>query len=70
MLTLVCSKRGLDPSIHRLRRPQSRSPLDQALSIRLANLSNRSKLELYQLSDEEKKRERWQESKMPVRCLC
>ncbi len=55
VLTKVCDKRQLDSSQYRLRRPNVKAHLDDSLSIRLANLQNRAKLELVQLSEDEKK---------------
>ena len=58
ILESACAKRRLDASGHRLRRAQSggarASTLDDALSVRLANLGNRAKLEMVQLTEEEK----------------
>ncbi len=58
VLTAACARRGLDPSVHRLRRPQAKKPLDESLSVRLSNLSNRARLEVVELTEEEKKQAR------------
>ncbi len=60
ILTEACQRRNLDRSTHYLRRAGgvSRNRLDNSLPVRLANLNNRAKLELIEMSGEEKEKQK------------